>query len=126
MQARGTVIALQPQGLALVSVPRGSACGHDCTTACDGCGQPEQLLTVSAENRCRAEVGDPVWVHTPSQLVIGLAFGLYLVPLLAFLGGYGIAPWLGACGFAITLALVVLYGRLVLPRKRCVSWLSKG
>ena len=123
MQTKGIVADLLPSGYALVTVIRGTACGHNCVK-CGGCGPISQEISVRARNGCNARIGDTVNVHTSTRKVLSLAALLYFCPVLLFIAGYLIVPWLGFAAFAVSLSAVVLYGALCLPRRRCGTWLS--
>ncbi len=125
MQVTATVTAVHDNGTATVSVARRSACGHDCAE-CGGCNRVVQQLSTRAENRCGAAVGDTVVLHRPSPAVLKLAALLYLMPLLLFFIGICFTVWLGAAAFVCSMALVVVYGRRVLPRQNCDAWLSRN
>ena len=70
-----TVEKILPGGMAEISVPRKSACGHDCEE-CAGCG-------VS-----RAEVGQKVVVESSTKNLLGVMLLVYLLPIALFLIGY--------------------------------------
>ena len=54
-----TVEKILPGGMAEISVPRKSACGHDCEE-CAGCGVSGASVRAVARNDARAEVGQPL------------------------------------------------------------------
>ena len=58
-----TVEKILPGGMAEISVPRKSACGHDCEE-CAGCGVSGASVRAVARNDARAEVGQKVVVDT--------------------------------------------------------------
>ena len=57
-----TVEKILPGGMAEISVPRKSACGHDCEE-CAGCGVSGASVRAQARNTVGAEVGQKVVVE---------------------------------------------------------------
>lgn len=57
-----TVEKLLPGGYAEISVPRKSACGHDCEE-CAGCGMTGAAIRARAKNNADAQPGDKVVVR---------------------------------------------------------------
>lgn len=101
-----------------VSVTRRTACGHDCES-CAGCGAgTNPTLVVRAETELPLETGDRVEIYSDNRL-LGAAALVYLGPVALFLLGYllpaalpeGVRYVCGGFGFALGLALAVLYGR---------------
>ena len=101
-----TVEKILPGGMAEISVPRKSACGHDCEE-CAGCGmtgaaiharakdpvgvRPGQKVVVEsavARNDARAEVGQKVVVESSTKNLLGVMLLVYLLPIVLFLVGY--------------------------------------
>ncbi len=114
MIQQATVVALAGQGRAKIKVKRQSACGHDCETCGGGCGSLAVMPTiiVEAENLAGAKTGDIVTVASSSKKILGIALLVYMVPLVLFLVGYGVAAnvWLlsgGGCAAVGVLAFVV-------------------
>lgn len=117
MQQRAAVKTLLPDGRAVLTVARRSACSGDCHT-CGGCGAVEQTLTLTADNPVGAVCGDIVYVESAGGQVLGAAALVYLLPLLLFLAGYlvslSLGGWAAAIGgacFALGLVPAVLYNR---------------
>lgn len=83
-----TVKRLVGEDRAEVVVHRQSACGHDCAS-CGGCG-PESAARVNvlADNEPGAVPGDTVRIESESQRVVGMAFSVYMVPLVLLFAGY--------------------------------------
>ncbi len=113
-------------GTALVSALRESACSGDCHK-CAGCGAVQQTLLFRAENPIGARPGELVTVTADSGPVLAGAAVLYLMPLVLFFVGYfaGAAFWnlgaaIGCLAFALGIAGVVLYDRLVARKKNTV------
>lgn len=123
MEQRVKVRRLLPDGKAEVIRIRESACSGDCHK-CAGCGAAQQTLLFTAENPIGAAAGDLVVVTTATAPVLKAAAVLYIMPLLLFLAGYiagsclgGGAGWLGAIGFALGIAGVILYDRKTAKKK---------
>ena len=79
-----TVEKILPGGMAEISVPRKSACGHDCEE-CAGCGVSGASV---ARNDARAEVGQKVVVESSTKNLLGVMLLVYLLPIMLFLVGY--------------------------------------
>ena len=62
-----TVEKILPGGMAEISVPRKSACGHDCEE-CAGCGVSGASVRAVARNDARAEVGQKVVVESSTNI----------------------------------------------------------
>lgn len=104
---------------ALISVPRKSACGHDCEE-CAGCGVSGTVVRAKAQNPIGATVGAKVVVEGSTQKMLGIILLVYLVPVVLFLTGYfasaaivseGVRYALGALGFALGVVPAILYDR---------------
>ena len=61
-----TVEKILPGGMAEISVPRKSACGHDCEE-CAGCGVSGASVRAQARNTVGAEVGQKVVVESSTK-----------------------------------------------------------
>lgn len=61
-----TVEKLLPGGYAEISVPRKSACGHDCEE-CAGCGMTGAAIRARAKNNADARPGDKVVVESSTK-----------------------------------------------------------
>ena len=91
-----TVEKILSEGYAEVSVPRKSACGHDCEE-CAGCGVTGAAVHARARNP------------------------IYMVPVVLFFLGYGVSALLGAgsgvraavgiLGFLLGIVPAILYDR---------------
>ena len=79
-----TVEKILPGGMAEISVPRKSACGHDCEE-CAGCGVSGASVRAVARN---AEVGQKVVVESSTKNLLGVMLLVYLLPIMLFLVGY--------------------------------------
>ena len=115
-----------PDGTATVIHIRESACSGDCHK-CSGCGAAQETLLIRANNHIRAEVGDMVILTSESGPVLKAALVLYMVPMALFFLCYYLGDrWLGrgilcsVAGFALGIALAVVYDRKVLKKRKPV------
>jgi len=76
-----TVEKILPGGMAEISVPRKSACGHDCEE-CAGCGVSGASVRAVARNDARAEVGQKVVVESSTKNLLGVMLLVYLLPIV--------------------------------------------
>ena len=99
-----------------ISVPRKSACGHDCEE-CAGCGVSGAAVHAKAANPIGALPGQQVVVESSTQKMLGIVAFVYLIPVALFLAGYllaalvtvsvavqytiAIAAFLAGIGFAV-------------------------
>ena len=105
---------------AVISVPRKSACGHDCEE-CAGCGVSGAAVQAKALNPIGAKPGQKVVVESSTQKMLGIVALVYVIPVLLFLTGYLAAVFLGAkvgvqytvaiLGFIIGIVLAIAYDR---------------
>ena len=70
-----------------ISVPRKSACGHDCEE-CAGCGVTGTAVHATAENPIGAHPGQKVVVESSTQKMLHIVALVYLTPVILFLVGY--------------------------------------
>lgn len=82
-----TVERILPGGMAEISVPRKSACGHDCEE-CAGCGLSGASVRAAARNPIGAEVGQKVVVESSTKKLLGVMLVVYILPFALFLLGY--------------------------------------
>ena len=82
-----TVEKVFHNGTAEISVPRKSACGHDCEE-CAGCGVSGTSVYAIAQNPIHAQVGQKVVVESSSKKLLGLMLIVYMLPFALFLLGY--------------------------------------
>lgn len=68
-----------------VEITRSSACGENCAS-CGLC--PGQTARVFAINDINACVGDRVSIEMSDKNVLGAAFLVYIVPIIALITGY--------------------------------------
>ena len=123
----GTVTALHEQGMVQVTVARQTACGHDCEN-CAGCGAEAGAISVWAQTELPVKEGDRVEIYS-NHKILAVAALVYLVPILLFLVGYFLTPFLaellryicGGIGFALGLFLAIVYDRRV-RRNKSISY----
>ena len=107
---------------AVISVPRKSACGHDCEE-CAGCGVSGAAVRAKASNPIDAKPGQKVVVESSTSKMLGIVAFVYAIPVVLFLLGYLVPVFLGAgvavqytaaaLGFFSGVALAILYDRRV-------------
>ena len=105
---------------ALISVPRKSACGHDCEE-CAGCGVSGAAVKAKAANPIGARPGQKVVVQSDTQKMLRIVALVYATPVVLFLLGYLAAFFLGAVvavqytaaviGFIIGIVVAIRYDR---------------
>ena len=118
-----TVTALGNTGLAMVTVARQTACGHDCEN-CAGCGAQAGSVSVWASTDIPVKEGDRVEIYS-SRKVLAVAALVYLVPVFLFLAGYVLTPGFSegaryvcaGIGFGFGIALAVAFDRSVRREK---------
>ena len=116
-----TVEKILRRGMAEISVPRKSACGHDCES-CAGCGMTGSSTRAEAVNAIGAQVGQKVVVESSNKRLYGVMLLVYAVPIVFFLLGYvvsGNLPSEGAryaiaiAAFCLGIVPAILYDRKV-------------
>lgn len=115
-----TIEEILPGGYARISVPRKSACGHDCEE-CAGCGVSGAAVKAKAINPIGARPGQKVVVESSTQKMLGIVALVYAIPVALFLVGYLAAFFLGGTvaiqytvavsGFVIGIVMAILYDR---------------
>ena len=70
-----------------ISVPRKSACGHDCEE-CAGCGVSGVSVYARALNTVGAKPGEKVVVESDTRKMLKIISFVYLIPVVLFLAGY--------------------------------------
>lgn len=114
-----TVERLLAGDYAVISVPRKSACGHDCEE-CAGCGVTGAAVQARAANPIGAKPGQKVVVQSDTQKMLGIVALVYLTPVVLFLVGYfatialASAPiryLFGGIGFVLGILIAVAYDR---------------
>ena len=95
-------------GYAEVSVPRKSACGHDCEE-CAGCGMTGSAIKARARNDIGAQPGDKVVVESSTKKIFGVVALVYVLPVVLFLLGYFLSEGLAeGMRYAIAVATFVV------------------
>ena len=105
---------------AVISVPRKSACGHDCEE-CAGCGVSGAAVKAKAANPIGAHPGQKVVVQSDTQKMLRIVALVYATPVVLFLLGYLAAFFLGAqvavqyttavIGFIVGIVAAICYDR---------------
>ena len=104
-----TVERLLDRDYAVISVPRKSACGHDCEE-CAGCGVTGTAVEARAANPIGAEPGQKVVVQSDTQKMLGIVAMVYLIPVVLFLACY-LGTMLLVSPSAAGIGIAVLYDR---------------
>lgn len=103
-----TVERLLDSGFAEISVPRKSACGHDCEE-CAGCGMTGAAIKARAKNGVGAQPGDKVVVESSTKKLFGVIALVYVLPVIFFLLGYFLTEGLAeSWRYAIAIAAAVV------------------
>ena len=114
------VVKLLPHDMAEVAVTRSTACGGNCGS-CGACIFQSELRAV-ARNRIGARPGQRVVIESRTATVFKAAALVYVMPLVLFFLGYGLAAALGAgeglCILVSFLALALGAGLMVLTQRR--------
>lgn len=100
-----TVEKLLPGGYAEISVPRKSACGHDCEE-CAGCGMTGAAIKARAKNDPNAQPGEKVVVESSTRKLLGVVALVYLLPVVGFLLGYFLTEGLMSEGWRYAAAVI--------------------
>ena len=108
-----------------ISVPRKSACGHDCEE-CAGCGVSGASVYARASNPIGAQPGQKVVVESSTKKMLRIVVLVYLIPVVLFLAGYVITSMLTAsvavqyavagAGFVLGIVFAILYDRRLRAR----------
>ena len=108
-----------------ISVPRKSACGHDCEE-CAGCGVTGAAVHAKATNPIGARPGQKVVVESSTQKMLGIVAFVYLIPVALFMAGYLLAAFLTASvaiqytvavvAFLVGIGFAILYDRRLRAR----------
>ena len=120
-----TVERILDRDHAEISVPRKSACGHDCEE-CAGCGVTGAAVKARAENPIGAQPGQKVVVESSTRKMLGIVTLVYAIPVALFLIGYLAAFALGAgvgvqyaaagIGFVLGILFAIRYDRRLWAR----------
>ena len=100
-----TVEKILPGGKAEISVPRKSACGHDC----------EECASVRAvaRNDIGAAVGQKVVVESSTKHLLGVMSLVYLLPIVLFLLGYFATGSLSSEGLRYAIAIAAFAAGII-------------
>ena len=103
-----------------ISVPRKSACGHDCEE-CAGCGVSGAAVKARAANPIGARPGQKVVVESSTKKMLRIVVLVYLIPVVLFLAGYvitslvtasvGVQYAVAGAGFVLGIVFAILYDR---------------
>ena len=107
-----TVEKLLPGGYAEISVPRKSACGHDCEE-CAGCGMTGAAIRARAKNNADAQPGDKVVVESSTKHLLGVMSLVYLLPIVLFLLGYFATGSLSSEGLRYAIAIAAFAAGII-------------
>lgn len=120
-----TVERILDSNYAEISVPRKSACGHDCEE-CAGCGVSGAAVYAKALNPVDARPGQKVVVQSDTQKMLGIVALVYLIPVVLFLTGYVLMAFLvesvavqytvATVGFVIGILFAIIYDRKLRER----------
>lgn len=101
-----TVERILDQTHAEISVPRKSACGHDCEE-CAGCGVSGMAVHAKATNAIGARPGQKVVVESNTTKMLRIVALVYLIPVVLFLVGYlAMALWGASVGIQYTVSIL--------------------
>ena len=92
-----TVEKILPGGFVEISVPRKSACGHDCEE-CAGCGMTGAAIHARAKDPVGVRPGQKVVVESATRKILGVVALVYLLPVVGFLLGYFLSEGLAGGG----------------------------
>ena len=81
-----TVEKILRDGYVQISVPRKSACGHDCEE-CAGCGMTGASVYAEARDPVGVRPGDKVVVESSTRAILGVTWLVYMLPVVFFLLG---------------------------------------
>ena len=90
-----TVEKILRDGYVQISVPRKSACGHDCEE-CAGCGMTGASVYAEARDPVGVRPGDTGAVESSTRAVRAVPWLAYLLPVVFFLLGYFLSAGLTA------------------------------
>ena len=117
-----TVEKILDNNHAEISVPRKSACGHDCEE-CAGCGMTGAAIRAKALNEIGATPGEKVVVESSTKKMLGIVGFVYTIPVVLFILGYLVMAFtttsvplqygVAIAGFFAGIALAVLYDRKI-------------
>ena len=88
MTQNAVVTKILTDGMAEVSVIRGTACGGNCGS-CESCMYDNEIRT-HAVNKVSALPGQKVVIETESSRIYGALFLVYILPFVLFFVGYNL------------------------------------
>lgn len=88
-----TVEKILRNGYVQISVPRKSACGHDCEE-CAGCGMTGASIYAEARDSVGVKPGQKVVVESATGKMLGVVALVYVLPVIGFILGYFLSPGL--------------------------------
>ena len=98
---------------AVISVPRKSACAHDCEE-CAGCGVSGAAVRAKAINPVGAKPGQKVVVQSDTKKMLRIVALVYLIPVVLFILGYVVMALLGtSVALQYTVAIAGFLGGIV-------------
>ena len=100
-----TVEKILKDGYVQISVPRKSACGHDCEE-CAGCGMTGASIYAEARDPVGVHPGDKVVVESSTKKLLGVVALVYLLPVVGFLLGYFLTEGLMSEGWRYAAAVI--------------------
>lgn len=100
-----TVEKILDAGFVEISVPRKSACGHDCEE-CAGCGMTGAAIHARASDPVGVKPGDKVVVQSETKKLLGVVALVYLLPVVGFLLGYFLTEGLMSEGWRYAAAVI--------------------
>lgn len=116
-----TVEKVLSGGKVEISVPRKSACGHDCEE-CAGCGVSGASIHAVALDPLGARAGQKVVVESGNKRLYGMMLLVYAVPIVLFMLGYfcsaavsseGTRYAIAITGFFLGVVPAIVYDRRV-------------
>ncbi len=112
-------------GIAEVNILRGAACGETCGKACGTCGL--KVMKTKATDSFGVKEDDFVEIESDSKKIIGLAFILYIIPLITGVLGYFLGEFIkksedfGAL-FALIFFIIGFIPAVIANKKNNVSY----
>ncbi|MDO4711362.1 MAG: SoxR reducing system RseC family protein [Peptostreptococcaceae bacterium] len=111
MDEMGSVVALKDE-YAIVNIKRRSACGS--CKACEMGKSGQSELNIEVRNTLGAQVGDDVMIEMQTPDILKAAFLVYMIPLLALLGGVTITYFVGKANGKVNEMLMIAVGSVTM------------
>lgn len=99
-----TVEKILRNGYVEISVPRKSACGHDCEE-CAGCGMTGAAIHAEARDNVGVQPGQKVVVESATSKMLGVVALVYVLPVIGFMLGYFLTEGLMSEGWRYAVAV---------------------